>query len=174
MAGDTGKYWDPLVMQQELDPQEKLLRDRFVAEYLKDHDFFLAAVRVGYVKNVAHEYGSFLVSDPYVQRELARLRTQLPADPKEERKRNQRRLEMLLWELASVGPANARVAAASKLCNIYDMDGATKIKSEVTHKGGVMLVPGIVSVDDWEKQAAKQQDDLIAASAEDRAGKPVH
>jgi len=177
MAGDTGQYWDPLVMQQELSPQEKLLRDRFVAQYLIDHDAYLAAIRVGYVQNIASQYAAFLINDPYVQREIARLKQTVPPTPvevKAQRKQNQYKLERLLWELAYVGTPASRVAAASKLCNIYDMDGTTKIKSEVTHKGGVMLVPGIAKLEDWEKQAAQQQDKLIEGSAEDRTGKPVH
>ena len=35
-------------------------------------------------------------------------------------------------------------------------------------RGGVMIVPPIISCDEWEKLAAPHQDSLIAGSAEDR------
>lgn len=179
MAGqDSGRYWDPLVMQQELSPDEKKLRDNFVTEYLKDYDAWAAATRVGYLRTVAYDYASLLMQEPYVQREIERRRSALPDSPKEATAQNKHKVEHLLWELAYYkGPGashSARVAATAKLCNIYDMDGTTKIKSEVTHKGGVMMVPAIASVDAWEKQAAQSQDALIASSAEDRAIKVLN
>jgi hypothetical protein len=179
MAGDTGQYWDPLVMQQELSPVEKQLRDRFVTEYLTDHNAYLAAIRVGYIKSVASDYASFLMSDPYVQREISRRTTDTSkANSKEQLTQDRHTVKQWLIQEArfhGIGSSHsARVQALAKLCNILDMDGTTKIKSEVTHKGGVMLVPGIAKLDEWEKQAATQQDKLIADSAEDRAGKPVH
>lgn len=176
MAGhDSGRFWDPLVMQQELSPQEKQLRDNFVTEYLKDCNSWAAAIRAGYVRTVAHEYAALLMQEPYVQREIARRRAEIPDDPKAKRKQRQHDVEELLWELAHYsGPGashSARVAAAAKLCNIYDMDGTTKVQSEITHKGGVMLVPAIASVEDWEKAAAQAQDALISSSSEDRQAK---
>lgn len=179
MAGnDSGRYWDPLVMQQELSEDEKRTRDNFVTEYLKDRDAWKAAVRVGYLRTVAHEYASFLMQEPYVQREIERRASEIPTDPKGLRRQRVHNVETLLWELAHYnGPGashSARVSAAAKLCNIYDMDGTTKVKADVTHKGGVMMVPAIASLEDWEKQAAKSQDELIASSSEDRTAKPVH
>jgi hypothetical protein len=179
MAGqDSGRYWDPLLMQQELSPQEKQLRDNFVTEYLKDYNSWAAAVRVGYLRTVAHDYASLLMQEPYVQREIERRRTTAPEDPKATRKTKETRLENLLWELALLqGPDashGARVQAARALQNMYEMEGATKIKSEITHKGGVMMVPAIASIDEWEKQAAKSQDTLIASSAEDRVQKTLN
>lgn len=178
MAGYGSQYWDPLVMQQELTPAEKQLRDAFVTEYLKDLDSWAAAVRVGYLRAVAHDYASLLMQEPYVQREIERRRAEIPANPKEDDKTERHRVRQWLVEEARYkGPGSshsARVSALTKLCNVLDMDGATKSKVEVTHKGGVMLVPAIASLEDWEKQAAKAQDALIASSSEDRINKPVH
>jgi hypothetical protein len=179
MAGqDSGRYWDPLVMQQELSPDEKKLRDNFVTEYLKDYDAWAAAVRVGYLRTVASDYAALLMQEPYVQREIDRRRVAPSEDPKATRKIKENRLESLLWELALLkGPDashGARVQAARALQNMYEMEGATKIKSEVTHKGGVMMVPAIANVDEWEKLATASQDTLIQSSAEDRAVKTLN
>ena len=64
--------------------------------------------------------------------------------------------------------------SVSKLCNIYDMDGATKVKSEVTHKGGVMMVPAIANMEQWEKEAQASQLKLVESSSEDRTDRPLH
>jgi cytochrome c5 len=177
MAGnDFGRYWDPLVMQQELSPEEKKLRDNFVTEYLKDRNPYLAAIRVGYLQGVALKYAESLMAEPYVQKEISRRQRDVTAATTKEQLALERHIvkQQLFHEAFSAPLATARVSALSKLCNILDMDGTQKIKSEVTHKGGVMLVPGISKVDEWEKQAAEQQDKLIAQSAEDRTAKPLH
>jgi len=165
-------------MQQEMPASEKTLRDNFVTEYLKDHDAWAAAVRVGYLHNVAHEYASFLMQEPYVQREIYRRQAELASNPKESEKHERHMIKQWLIEQARYkGPGSshsARVSALAKLCNILDMDGTAKVKSEVTHKGGVMLVPAIASVDEWEKQATVAQDALIASSLEDREAKKLN
>ena len=48
-------------------------------------------------------------------------------------------------------------------------------RGQLLHKGGVMLVPAIASLDAWERLAVAQQNALIDASAEDRTkpGEPV-
>lgn len=179
MAGhDSGRYWDPLVMQQELSPAEKQLRDTFVGEYLKDYDAWAAAVRTGYLRTVAHDYAALLMQEPYVQREIERRRALLPENPKDVVRNEQHIVKQRLFQEAHYkGPGSshsARVSALAKLCNILDMDGTTKVKSEITHKGGVMMVPAIASIDDWEKQAAASQDKLIESSAEDRVNKSLN
>lgn len=180
MAGqyDSARYWDPLVMQQGLSPEEKQLRDNFVTEYLKDYDAWAAAVRVGYLHNVAHEYASYLMQEPYVQREIQRKQAEIVGNTKEVEKHERHMVKQWLVEQARYkGPGSshsARVQALSKLCNILDMDGTAKVKSEITHKGGVMLVPAIASVEDWEKAATASQDKLIAGSTEDREAKKLN
>jgi cytochrome c5 len=180
MAGENqfGQYWNPLLMEPVLSEQEKQLRDRFVTEYLLDYDAWAACVRVGFLKSVAGQYASDFMQEPYVQREINRRQMGEDADPKGALKNKKRAVEMALLREAHYKGADsthsARVSALSKLCNIYDMHGATKVKATVTHKGGVMMVPAIANVADWEKQAAQHQDKLIADSQEDRQNRPVH
>jgi hypothetical protein len=174
----TGRYWDPLLMEPALSAQEKALRDRFVTEYLIDYDAWAACVRVGFLKSVAGAYAADFMQEPYVQREILRRQLQEDADPKGALKNKKKWVEMNLLQAAQFkgegSSHSARVSALSKLCNIYDMDGATKIKANVTHKGGVMMVPAIANVDEWEAHASKHQDKLIEDSHEDRVVRPVH
>lgn len=172
MDNNETRYWDPLVMQQELSPAERVLRDRFVEQYLIDYDAWAAAVRCGFLRSVAMEYAQHFMTEPYVRQQIEARKHAAPEDPRKLRTERQCKVEELLWELAYYkGPGAshaARVSATTKLCNIYDMDGAAKLKAEVTHRGGVMMVPAIASIEAWEAEASKAQDELIAASQEDR------
>lgn len=175
---DTPQYWNSLLLDPVLSPQERDLRDRFVTQYLIDYNAWAAIVRVGFLKSVAAQYASDFMQEPYVQREIARRQLAEDADPKTALKNKKKWVEMNLLQQAQFkgegSSHSARVSALSKLCNIYDMDGATKVKATVTHKGGVMMVPAIANVDEWEKHAAVHQDSLIVASQEDRVNRPVH
>jgi len=157
-------YWDPSVMGPALTPAEKALRENFVNEYLLDYDPVAACIRIGLMQRVALSYSFTLMNEPFVLNLIKERQATIPE--KKNEKSEEQRLQSLLWELAYYkGPGashGARVAAASKLCNIKGMDGATKIKSEVTHRGGVMVVPGIASVEDWETEAATSQGKLIS------------
>jgi hypothetical protein len=166
MAENTsGSLWDQLVMQSELSPREKALRDEFIKQYLVDLDGWAAAIRVGFLRSVAAQYATMLLEEPYVRREITRLQMEEQADPTTKDAFDRRMVRAsLMREAHAKGPGSshaARVQALAKLCNILEMDGAVKVKSEVTHKGGVMVVPGIASVEDWEKAATASQEQLV-------------
>ncbi len=123
MQPDSARFWDPLVMQSPLSPEEKVLRERFVDEYLRDHDPFAATVRVGYLSSVAADYARLLLMDHYVQKLLADRRTAAPKNTEEFLNSQKKRLESLCWELAEDKSANhsGRVAAAGLLVKVYKM-----------------------------------------------------
>lgn len=54
----------------------------------------------------------------------------------------------------------ARVAALGKLASIRDMDAPTKIKADLSMRGGVMMIPAIANLEDWEKAAQASQSSL--------------
>jgi hypothetical protein len=51
--------------------------------------------------------------------------------------------------------------------SVYGMDAPTRIKQEVEHRGGVMMVPVIASMDDWERTAVASQVALAEAARSD-------
>jgi hypothetical protein len=175
---DSGRYWDPLVMQQALSPQEKALRDKFVTEYLVDYDAWAACIRVGFLKSVAIEYAGHFMQEPYVQQQIALRQQGEPGNTKEQEAIERRLVKQwLIQEARYKGPGashSGRVQALGHLKNMLDLDGTKKVKKDVTHRGGVMLVPAISSVDEWEKAAAVEQDKLIEASREDREVRTIN
>lgn len=146
---------------------EKSLRDRFVTEYLKDYDKVQAAIRVGYTKMIAQAYCERFLSEPYVLQQI-RLRE---CDPEEESEDaiKKKVTAGLQREANYFGPgcsASARVAALAKLAAINGMDAPIRTKNEITMPtgAGMFVVPGLMSIEDWEKLAEQQQAELVKPS----------
>lgn len=121
MANDTSapNFWDPALLQGALSQQEKALREMFVTEYLKDHDPFRAAQRIGFIKSIALQYGDDLLNCPYVQKRLAEEREKMQLDPEAARKNI--KLGLLREAHNPFSPAAARVAALAQLAKIEGM-----------------------------------------------------
>ncbi|HWV45502.1 MAG TPA: terminase small subunit [Nitrospira sp.] len=158
-------FWAADAMAPQLTASERVLRDKFIVEYLKDYDAFGASLRAGFMSTMAIEYAKRFLEEPYVQSEIARLERAAAEDPKaEEEQRKRFILASLTREANYRGPGSshaARVAALAKLGNFLDMDGVQKTKNEHLHRGGVMAVPGIASLEDWEKAAKDSQTQLV-------------
>jgi len=157
--------WDALVMQQPLTADEKKLRDDFVTEYLKDRDGWAAAIRCGFLKELAVTYAQTLLGEPYIQQEIARRERQRTENPKLADKEDHVSIRAALFrEAYSRGPGSthmARVNALKALAQLTNMEPAKKVEKTVTHRGGVMLVPAMANLNEWEQAAAKSQDKLL-------------
>jgi hypothetical protein len=170
---------EPQNLAADLTHREKSVRDHFVNEYLVDYDQTSAAVRVGYGSSYAREIATRFMQCPYVLQQIA-LRESTNEEESAEAMRK-RVITGLIREANYKGPGcspSARVAALSKLAAIQGMDAPTRSKTEITGPdgqpltGGMFVVPGIISVEDWEKAALAQQTALVDASA-DPAAKPA-
>lgn len=162
-AGNEGLVFRSEDLGTNLSEQERLLRDRFVQEYFVDYDALRACLRLGYDAGLAPRYAIEFMDEPYVQKKIAERRIEPAVDPKTEEAETKRRIrEMLLAEASYRGPGSshaARVSALSQLKAIYGMDAAQKIDHNIT-RGGVMKVPGISSIDNWEAEAERNQEKL--------------
>lgn len=153
-----------LPQPDDYSPREKALRDMFVSEYLIDFDQIAAAMRCGFNRQFAQEYARRFMEEPYVIKRINEIRF-MQMDPKKEEEFDKARIKTALMQEAHFhGPGSThagRVAALGKLATMYGMEAAKKIDATVQHRGGVMAVPGIASLDDWEKQASASQDALV-------------
>lgn len=98
---------DARQLEQPLAADQQLLRDYFVAEYLKDFNAYKAALRMGFQPVFAVEHSTLLFNDGYVQRKIQHMtRTQKIGD-------DEARLvvEHRLLEIAQRGSDNASVSA---------------------------------------------------------------
>ena len=148
-------------LEEELSPLEKELRELFVREYLFDRDPTLAAVRCGFRFESARKYGADFLREVYVQNKIKDVILSDDITPDIDKK-----IVLNTLREGTVVPIEmSRVSAASKLASILGMDAPTK--SEVTHRGGVMAIPTIAGMDDWEKAAMASQDALLNDTRED-------
>ena len=151
------------------------LRDRFVQEYLTDYDPFKAAIRIGYAPAYAKDFCQRFMQEPYV---LGKIRdaeggTTDDLDVEVQKKM----IVTALWrEAKNMGAGStqaARVAALAKLSAFYGMDAPKKSQTELTGPdgmplgSGVFVVPGMMTAEEWAKQAEAQQEELVRPS-----GKP--
>lgn len=158
---------------------EKELRDKFIAEYLRDYNAYGACVRIGFTGEEALETAKEYMEEPYVKRGItdaedrrsAHLRTvqeedlsQLPAGfvPHDEETDKQRIVSGLFREAFYKGPGathNSRVSALGTLAKIYKLD--KEEAKEIDHlKTNVMVVPAMGTPEQWEAAAAAQQANL--------------
>ena len=175
MAENTNEdYTAPIEepdLRDTLTAPERSLRDKFVQEYLIDYDALQAAIRVGYSKSLAKQYATRFMLEPYTLQQI-RLREAGPLDETPDAAKQ--RVMVGLYREANyrgVGCSqSARVAALAKLAAIHGMDAPTKRINEITGPdgqplgaGGIFVVPGIMTTEEWEKQAADQQAALVAS-----------
>lgn len=158
-------------MMPELGEREKALRDMFVREYLYDFDHIAAALRCGFLTAFAKEYADKFMSEPYVQQQL-RMYSELGFAPgtqeamNEELNAKRKVFNALMREAhyhGADGKHSARVSALAKLATILGMDkGPDKDQGKgELHRGGVMAVPAIANLNDWEDAAVISQEALV-------------
>jgi hypothetical protein len=153
----------------ELTKAERELRDRFVAEYLADYDAYKAAIRIGYAPAYAKDFCQRFMQEPYV---LGKIRDAEGGHVDDADPEVQKRMVLAgLWrEARNFGAGSsqaARVAALSKISAFFGMDAPKTSKTELTGAdgmplgSGVFVVPGMVTADEWAKQAEAQQEELV-------------
>lgn len=147
-------------MEPALSAREIALREKFLDYYMVDFDAVRACVCIGFIPQLAQKYAMEFESCPYVLKRVHELRTRTPAKPKVQDEQDKQLVRTALRQALMNGPYASRVAAAAKMASILGMDAPTK--QEVTHRGGVMMVPGIAKLDDWESAASASQEKLVA------------
>ena len=152
-----------------LSAREKALRNLFVEEYLTDYDALGAAIRVGYPQSFAKEYAVRFMHEPYVLQQI-KLKETTPVAEDDNEAMKKRIMTGLIREANYRGPGcsqSARVAALAKLASIAGMDAPSRSKTEITGPngspflGGQFVIPGVMTVEQWEAAAAAQQASLI-------------
>lgn len=155
---------DAIPITDDLNPREKALRDLFVSEYLVDYDAVRACQRCGFVHQFAIDFARKFMEEPYVQQQLNAVKFQNVPEQAMADYDKKRIRTGLMAEAHYRGPGSShsgRVAALGKLASLYGMDAPKKSEQTIINRGGVMAVPGIAALDDWEAAASASQDALI-------------
>jgi hypothetical protein len=161
------QFWGTEEGQKPLSDNEIILRNEFVKNYLIDFDPVLACMRLGFKRTFAETWAKTFMDEPYVVKRITELTYKTTEDEGLQEELDKQLTLSVLREAAQRGPFSSRVAAASKLASILGMDKPVTNQLEITNRGGVMVVPGVGNVDDWEQEAVKLQEELIAKAQQD-------
>jgi hypothetical protein len=136
---------------------------------LADYDAYKAAIRIGYAPAYAKDFCQRFMQEPYV---LGKIRNAEGGNVDDADPEVQKRMVLAgLWrEARNFGAGSsqaARVAALSKISAFFGMDAPKTSKTELTGAdgqplgAGVFVVPGMVTAEEWAKQAEAQQEELV-------------
>lgn len=149
-------------MEPQLSEREKALRDRFVEEYMIDFDGIKAAIRVGFNKAFAEDYGVKFLHEPYVLRRIEELKHK-KLDPEKSEEYDKERIKAaLMREAHNPGAtASARVQALTTLAKMHGMMEPKDEPPGEGARGGVLMVPVIAKASAWEEAAVASQQALV-------------
>jgi hypothetical protein len=152
---------------KQLSHDEMVIREKVVMEYLYDMSWTRACLRCGFRQEFVEDTANRFMQDPYCiwrVKVLARERG-LAINAGDESTREDAKatiLAALHKEAHYYGPGSsqsARVSALGKLAQLLGMEPPKQSKVDVAVPG-VMIVPAIASVEDWEATAAPAQEKL--------------
>ncbi len=125
-----------------------------------------AGVLAGYSKKSAGQTVSNLLKTPMAVEYFKKIEAALPKMDASKVLNIIGRKEILTGIARQTGEESTK-EAISAIDMLNKMDGAYVEKLEVTHSGGVMVIPMSESLTDWEKLAAPSQAKLMADAVTD-------
>ena len=145
-----------------LSDTEKSLRDQFVKEYIIDYDRYKACIRIGFNHQSALRWGNTFLNEGYVNRKIKDYEFKKAEETDTQKQEDSAIVLNTLREAAQNGNYNTRVAAASTLAKILGMDKEAKTDEEF--QGGILVIPAIANVEEWELVAVQSQKELVDIS----------
>lgn len=142
--------------------QEIAKREAFIREFVKDWSVKNAAIRAGIPAAGASKQGSELMNEKYVQKRINEYIESIDEEVLIDRKKV---IVGLMKEATNFGPgssSNARVQAWKVLGKYLGME-ITNVNVDITHKGNVMIIPGVgsdgrvIDAEEWSAVAAESQ-----------------
>jgi hypothetical protein len=158
------KYIDPLFAQQELSEKEVLLRKEFARLFCKSHNAYVTCIRLGFAQPYAADWASAFMDDCVVRHFIEEEQRRLTSE--DGLKESRQEVLIKLRELGDFcGEGSSHAARVNAWTNVGKFLGMTptKTETEVTYKGGVMMVPALTSPDEWGQAAEKSQVSLKEA-----------
>lgn len=159
-------YIDPLLAQTELTEEEILLRREFARVFvtLEHFNAYNTCRRMGFAQPYCQDWAKAFM-DCCVTRQFITEQKNLIMEEEALKDLDIEIIQGLREQSHYNGPGashGARVSALMGLAKIRGLEQATKTETEVTYKGGVMMVPALTNPDEWGNLAAKSQAELKA------------
>lgn len=139
MEIDTAQLdeWTRASFSPALNEREKMIRDKFVEEFMHDYIPKLAALRCGFAEGFAEDYARKFMLEPYVQQQIKA--RELGEGITTDDERDRATVKQALRREMIIGSPSSRVSAAIALGKYAGLEPATKTISEVTVKSAVQF-----------------------------------
>lgn len=158
----TTQIIDKHLVAAQLTDAEILLRRAFVEEFMKTRNGYRACVTLGILAPYAEDWAKSFMAEGYVRQLIHEAERAEESD--EQGTERQYRYRAWMEEQATYyGPGSshgARVTAIGMLMKNEGMEAPIKVETELSHKGGVMLVPALTNANDWCAVAVQSQTKL--------------
>lgn len=158
MGKPRKKFWLDDKNEENLSDVEIELYDKFFVEYMHDFNIINAAIRCGFSIAFAKDHGQRMFTSPYIQRKLKEHYGSDNATQKSD-------IELVKATLRNVmlnGTWKDRVSAAGQMKGILGIDAPIKTQQVGSeHRGGVLRLPSIANLNQWEKTAIEHQREIM-------------
>ena len=155
-------YLNPQLQDQPLTPEEFELRVEFVRLYRHSQDAYQTCLSLGFMGVYAQDWAKRFLQEGVVHRLIeqfdAEEETEVAIARRKRASRNWMQREANYF--GKDASHSARVTAIANLMKMDNMFEPEVSRHEVTHRGGVMMVPQITNPDEWGKHAAASQQSL--------------
>lgn len=118
-------------MADTLTKQERVLRQRFVEEYLADYDAFAAAIRIGYQEAFAQQYAKQFLTEPYTLKLIKEREAEFGILTEEDQHRKKIVAGLYREAHSRFNSGAARVAALTQLAKIIGIEAPVKTELKV-------------------------------------------
>lgn len=164
--GEEG-WTEPEIAKVHTEPKglQKEHRDQFIKEYMRDFNPVNAAIRCGFAGPKALEVSDRYMGEPYVMRGIQDAIEAIDLNPDNSFVDNMKRTVIMnLASQSQYDGANAshaaRIKATETISKLMGMEPDKKVN--VKHNtSGVMMVPGVASIEEWETEATVSQNKLL-------------
>lgn len=158
----TSAFIDDLYVEKELSEDELALRKEFVRIYMITRSAYSACIALGFMEPYAQDWAKAFLGEGVVRRLI--MEAEHKDDTAEGADERQKKYRAWMEQQATYyGPGashGSRVSAIAHLMKMEGMEAPTKVENEFEFKGGIMVVPGLSSPEEWGKAAARAQADL--------------
>lgn len=157
-------YLDPQFAQPELNKNEVLLRTEFAKEFCWDYNAIGACIRIGILAPYAEDWAQQFMTESVTRLLIRERQKQLLTEDNNDETQETEIIQGLRECGHFKGPDSnhgSRVTAWLGLAKIKGMLNNDK-EDDPGHgiAGGVMIVPAMVSAEEWAKDAAVSQEQL--------------
>lgn len=118
-------------MSETLTKQERVLRQRFVEEYLIDYDPLAAAIRLGYQEAFADQYAKRFMRETYTLKRIAEREAEMGILTEEDQHRKKIVAGLYREAHSRFNSGSARVAALTQLAKIIGIEAPVKTELKV-------------------------------------------